>query len=117
MPQKGLKTRSPLASRSKQIVSIDDLTGGLDLRRSPTLVSQTRARGLKNWGVGEPGALTVQPGYSVVSAAAFSTVRAQGGARVYTGSTAFTLMAYDGEVFKPSDAWVRGGAVYSTVST
>lgn len=114
---KGIKARAPKASRTKQILPVEDLTGGVDLRRSPTLISSDRAQKLRNWGIGEPGALTVQPGYSVVSSAAFSTARAQGGARIYAGSTAFTLVAYLGSVYRPSDAWVRGSAVATGFST
>jgi len=114
---KNLRTGSPLAARTRQTIQVEDLTGGIDLRRSPTLVDPARAQRLKNWTIGEPGALTVEPGYTQVSAAAFGSTRAQGGARVYVGGTAFTLMAYDGQVFRPTDAWVRGAAVYSTVSS
>lgn len=112
-----LKTRSPLAARRTQVVSIDDMTAGVDLRRSQTLLEPNRSRTLKNFGVSEPGALTVEPGHVRVSSAAFGTVRPSGGARVYIGSTAVTLMAIDGAVYNPSDAWVRGAAVYSTIST
>lgn len=116
MPR-SLKTKSPFARRTKQILDVSDLTGGVDLRRSPTLLAPNMSRTCKNFGVGEPGALTVQPGYVVVSSAAFSSVRAQGGARIYLSGAVFTLMAYHGEVFRPTDGWVRGSAVYSTLST
>lgn len=112
-----LKTTSPLIARTRQLVSVDDMTGGTDLRRSPTLLEPNRARTLRNFGVGEPGALTVTPGYTQVSSASFGSVRPTGGARVYTGSTVFTLVAIDGAVYRPTDMWVRGAAVYSTVST
>ena len=111
-----LKARSPRAARAKQIVAVNDLTGGVDLRRSPTLIEQSRARTLANFGVSEPGALTVEPGHTRISSAVFGSVRPSGGARVYIGSTAVTLIAIDGSVYKPSDAWVRGAAVYSTIS-
>jgi hypothetical protein len=114
---KGIKTRSPFAAKQRQLVPVEDLTGGVDLRRSPTLLGSNRARQVSNFGIGEQGALTVNPGQDVVSSAAFGTVRASGGARIYTGSTAFTLVAIDGAVYKPSDVWVRGAAVYSTIST
>lgn len=111
-----LKARNPKAQRTKQLVEVGDLTGGVDLRRSQTLLKPERSRKLSNWEVNEPGALTVPPGYTKVSTAAFSTGRAQGGQRCYVGQTAFTLLAMDGKVYKPSDAWVRGAAVYSTIS-
>ena len=58
-----LKTRSPKASRSPQLLEVNDLTGGVDLRRSPTLMQSNRARTLKNYSLEEPGALIVRPGY------------------------------------------------------
>ncbi len=112
-----IKSRSPLAAHTKQIIAVDDLTAGVDLRRSPTLLESGRSRTLKHFGVSEPGALTVEPGHTRVSSAAFGTVRPTGGARVYIGSTAVTLMAIDGSVYKPTDGWVRGASVYSTIST
>lgn len=112
-----IKARSPFASRTKQIVEVQDLTGGVDLRRSQTLLDPSRSRTCKNFGVSEPGALTVEPGHTQVSSAAYGTVRPTGGARVYIGSTAVTLIAVDGSVYKPTDAWVRGASVYSTIST
>jgi hypothetical protein len=112
-----LKTRSPLAARRKQLVEIVDLTGGVDIRRSQTLLDPSRSRTCRNFGVSEPGALTVEPGHTQVSTAAFGTVRPSGGARAYISGNAVTLMAIDGSVYKPSDAWARGAAVYSTVST
>ena len=112
-----IKTRSPRVARTPQILPVDDLTGGMDLQRSPTLLSANRSLKLKNFGVGEPGALTVNPGYTRVSSASYGSVRATGGARVYVGGSAFSLVAMDGAVYNPTDAWVRGAAVYSTIST
>jgi hypothetical protein len=113
---KALKTRSPRASRQPQILTVDDLTGGVDLRRTQSLIGSNRARTLKNWSLEEPGALVVRPGYQAASSVSFGS-NPQGGERVYLASTAFTLMAIDGAVYKPSDAWVKGAAVYSTIST
>lgn len=112
-----LRSRPPYAKRTKQLVEVSDLTGGTDLRRSPTLLEPNRARTLRNFTVSEPGALAVEPGYTQVSTAAYGGERPQGGARCYVGSTAFTLIAIDGSVFKPDDQWDRGSAVYSSVST
>src|ERR1041384_4688195 len=102
-----LKTRSPRVSRQTQILTVDDLTGGIDLRRTQSLIGSNRARTLKNWSLEEPGALVVRPGYQAVSSVTFGS-NPQGGERVYLASTAFTLMAIDGAVYKPSDAWVKG---------
>ena len=49
MPASQPKTRRPVADRSYQILEINDLSGGLDLRRSPTLLQSNRARVLKNY--------------------------------------------------------------------
>lgn len=111
-----LKTRSPRVAKQVQLLTVDDCTGGVDLRRTQSLIGPTRARTLKNWSLEEPGALVVRPGYMAASSASFGS-NPQGGERVYLASTAFTVMAIDGAVYKPSDAWVKGAAVYSTIST
>ncbi len=111
-----LKTRSPRAARTPQLLPVDDLTGGLDLRRSPTLLGPTRSRQCQNWSLEEPGALTVRSGYLAASAASFGA-NPTGGARIYLANSVFSLFAQDGSVFKPSDGWVKGGAVYSSIST
>jgi hypothetical protein len=112
-----LKTRSPRASRTKQLVQVHDLTGGVDLRRSPTLLSPERARSLKNMSLEEPGALVMRPQFVRASTGSLGSGRAQGGQRVYLASTVFSLLAWNGAVYKPSDAWVFGSAVYSSIST
>lgn len=112
-----LKTRSPLAARTPQLVEVSDMTGGLDLRRSPTLVQPTRARTLLNYDLSEPGALTMRPGYTQASTASLGAGRAQGGARVYLASTVFTLLAWSGAVKRPTDAWVFGADVLTGLST
>ncbi|HYB93669.1 MAG TPA: hypothetical protein VEC39_01760 [Vicinamibacterales bacterium] len=114
----GIKARPPRAARVKQILPVTDLTGGLDLRRSETLLAPDRARSLKNFSLEEPGALIVRPGYQRTSTITWFNGRPQGGQRVYLANSAFTLIAGEGKVFKPSDAW--GGStspVYSTLST
>ena len=111
-----IKARAPRVGTQPQLLSVEDLTGGVDLRRSQTLVAPAHARTLLNQSLEEPGALIVRPGYVAASSASFGS-NPQGGQRVYTGSTVFTLVALDGAVYKPTDAWVRGAAVYSTLST
>jgi len=115
MPQT-LKARSPRTARRPQLIEVNDLTGGVDLRRSQTLLGATRARTLLNYSLEEPGALTVRPGYEAASSASFG-VNPQGGARIYLASTVFSLFANDGAVYKPTDGWVKGAAVHSTIST
>jgi len=113
-----LKARAPFAARSPQLLEITDLSGGLDLRRSPTLVSQTRARALRNFSLGEPGALKVRAGYMAYSSNSLGGDRIQGGQRVYLGSTQLTLVAYGGAVHAVDDVTQRidSTAVYSTIS-
>jgi len=112
-----IKTRSPRAARSRQVLTVDDMTGGLDLLRSQTLLGPSRSRVLRNFSLEEPGALVVRPGYQRVSTASLGSLGANGGQRVYLESTVFSLVAYDGSVYRPTDAWVWGAAVHSTVST
>ena len=112
-----IKTRSPQAAKQRQLLEVRDLTGGVDLRRSPTLLAPNRARTLKNYSLEEPGALVVRPGYLRASTGSLGTGRAQGGQRVYLANAVFSLLAWNGEVYRPTDAWVFGAAVYSTIST
>lgn len=112
-----VSARGTRRARVKQLVEVNDLTGGVDLRRSQTLLGANRARLLRNYSLEEPGALTVRPGYVVASSASLGSGRAQGGQRVYLASTAFTLVAWNGRVYNPTDAWVWGAAVGSTLST
>lgn len=113
---KGLQTRSPRTARRAQLLEVTDLTGGVDLRRSQTLLGANRARTLKNYSLEEPGALVVRPGYQAASGGSFGS-NPQGGARVYLAASVFTLFANDGAVYRPSDSWVKGAAVHSTIST
>jgi hypothetical protein len=112
----GLKTRKIGSARTPQLLEINDLTGGVDLRRSQTLLGATRARTLKNYSLEEPGALVVRPGYQAASSASFG-VNPQGGGRIYLADATFSLFANDGAVYRPTDSWVKGAAVHSTIST
>jgi hypothetical protein len=93
-------------------VPVNDLSGGLDLRKAPTLLRSNRARVLRNFSLREPGALNVMPGWASFSTASLGSGRPQGGQRIYLGSgTPFSLSAWNGGVYKPSDAGVWGAAV------
>ncbi|MGE0444511.1 MAG: hypothetical protein AB7P99_04730, partial [Vicinamibacterales bacterium] len=111
-----LKTRGTLTAKRQQLLEVPDLTGGLDLRRSPTLLGPNRARTQANVSLEEPGAWTVRAGYRQASTASMGA-NPTGGQRVYLSSRVFTLLAQDGAVYKPDDAWVKGSAVHSTIST
>ena len=95
-----------------ELLQVSDISAGLDLRKSPSLLKPNRARRLRNWSLSEPGALVVYPGWDLLSTSSLGNVRAQGGQRVYFGSgSPFMLAGYDGSVYKPSDAGVWGAAV------
>lgn len=113
---KGLATTGIRAARVPQQVEVSDLTGGVDVRRSPTLMAPNRARKLLNWSLEEPGALITRAGYTKVSTAAIFAGTPQGGARVYLASTAFTVLAGGGAIYRPDDTWASTGPVYSTIS-
>src|SRR5688572_20853783 len=112
-----LKARATRQASTPQEIPVPDITGGLDLRRSQTLMNPARARTLRNWSLEEPGALTVAPGVVRVSTAAIFPGRPQGGARVYLANAVFTLLAGAGQVYRPTDAWAATTSVYSTIST
>src|SRR5688572_29808516 len=93
-----LKSRRPVAQAVYQSLPIEDLTGGIDLRRSPTLVDPKRSVVCRNFSLAEPGALRVRPGYESFSSV-LSSKASQGAQRVYLGSTQGTLVAVNGEIF------------------
>lgn len=106
-------------AREASLVQVDDLTGGVDLRRTPSLLKPNRARVLRNWSLQEPGALTVFPGWSALTTEV--GVPIIGARRIYL-STAdpFTVAATsDGTVYHVSDAGVLynlGEIVQSSVA-
>lgn len=111
-----VKTHGARATRVYQVLDITDLSGGLDLRRSPTLLGPDRARVLRNYSLGSPGELVVRPGYTAFSATNLGSTRAQGGRRIYLGSTQFTLIAWGGTVYRPADGGTFPAVEYSTIS-
>lgn len=113
MPR-SVKTESPLAKRAPQLLNLDDLSGGLDLRRSATLLAPNRARVLTNYSLQNPGELQVRPGYLAYSTRTLGDAVTQGGQRIYLGSTQFTLVANHGKIY---DDGLSTSPLYSTVST
>ena len=112
-----VKTRKPGASRTYQVLEVSDLSGGLDLRRSPTLVNADRARVLRNYALSTPGEIVVRPGYTVFSTTLRGSSAYQGGQRVYLSGARFTLTAWGGNVYRPPDDGSQSSVVdYSTVS-
>lgn len=111
--------RSPQLSGKKeatveQVVLVDNLTGGLELNTAQSNLAPDQARRLMNFSLEEPGLLVTLPGYDLFSTSSLGSERAQGGERVYTTSGAFTLVAFDGDIYKPSDAGVWGSTVLSS---
>lgn len=101
-----------LSGSGKRLMSVEDLSGGLDLRKAPTLLKPNRCRVCRNWSLREPGALVVFPGWETKSDTSAGSGRAQGGQRIYLEAVnPFTLLAHNGSVYKPSDGWVLGSAV------
>lgn len=97
------RSKRPIADRTYQVLEQVDLTGGMDLRRSPSNIGETRARNIVNFSLNEPGALKVRPGYQAWSTTNLGASPGQGGQRVYLGSTSFTLYAWNGGLYTPTD--------------
>src|SRR5688500_17562407 len=117
MPPK-LTTKRPTASAIYQTIPVQDMTGGLDLRRSPTLVKPDRSVVCKNFSLSEPGALRVRPGLIACSSNHSTGRDAQGAQRIYLGSTQGTLVASQGHLYLlPDSGTWPSTAVYSTLST
>lgn len=117
MAKTQIKGRQPRATRAYQVLEVTDLSGGLDLRRSPTLVATDRARVLKNHSLGTPGEIVVRPGYLQYSTVSLGPRRGQGGQRVYLASTQFTLAAWNGDVYRPDGTAQSSVVEYDPIST
>ena len=117
MAKSQVKTRPSVTARTYQVLDVQDMSGGLDLRRSPTLIGVDRARVLMNYSLASPGELVVRPGYTAFSTSNLGSSRGQGGQRVYLASTEFTLYAWGGNVYRPPDNGAQSSIIdYSTVS-
>jgi hypothetical protein len=111
------KKGSALGNTSYQLVTVDDLTGGVDLRRSPSLLQPVRARTLRNVSLQEPGAWQPYPGWRIFTTAGVGAA-CVGARRIYLKDATFTLAGFaHGYVLKPSDAGAWGAAVLSGRST
>jgi hypothetical protein len=112
-----LKARAPFAARRAQVIENPDLSGGVDLRRHPTLVAPNRAIHLHNVSLAEPGAWAVRAGYQAYSSNSLGGNRVQGGQRAYLASTQISVIAYDGAVHEVRDSGqINSTAVHSTIS-
>lgn len=118
MAKSGITTRRPQAARVYQSLDIQDLSGGMDRRRSPTLVQSDRARKQRNVSLGSPGEWAVRPGYVRFSTTDLGSTGWQGGQRIYLASTTFSLAAFQGAVYRPPDGGGASSDVeYSTVNS
>src|SRR3990167_3052546 len=112
-----LKTRPTTARPVYQAIPVQDLTGGLDLRRSPTLVAPERSVVCKNWSLAEPGALRMRPGWTSFTNN-LSTRAAQGTHRIYLGSTQGTVIASQGNLYLlPDNGTWPSTSQYAGLST
>src|SRR3954469_21189044 len=107
----GSSTKRTRIAEVPQLLRVDDLSLGLELRQSPSLLKPGQARLLRNWSLQEPGALATYPGWMAFSTTSLGSRRCQGGQRCYLAATTFTLAADNGTVYKPSDAGVWGSSV------
>src|SRR5690349_3833804 len=96
---KRVTTRQPVANPVYQTIAVSDLTGGLDFRRSPTLLGPDRSVVCRNFSLAEPGALRVRSGYSAFTTSVLSSRAAQGALRIYLGSTQGTVIADQGGLY------------------
>jgi hypothetical protein len=64
-----LKTSKPTIAEAPQLLRVSDLSAGIELRQSPSLLKPSQARLLRNWSLQEPGALLVFPGWESFSTA------------------------------------------------
>ncbi len=118
MPSLSTKSRSSKAAQEPQLLLVDDLSAGIDLRRTPSLLKPNRARRLRNWSLREAGALVTAYGWTEHTTASLGDERVQGGQRIYLADTTpFTLAAWDGDVYKPSDAGVWGSPVLTGINS
>jgi hypothetical protein len=116
MPPKAARGRAPTVTPTYQMVHVEDLSGGLDLRRSPTLIGVDRSRVLMNFSLGSPGELVVRPGFSAFTTGSLGADPYRGARRVYLDSTTFTLTAHGGIVRRPGESGSPSTAVeYSTI--
>ena len=104
-------------SESPQVIDVSDLTGGLDLRASPTQLDADRARRLRNWSTEEPGAVIVERGTVDWLDPELADSRLQGGERIYLNDNPFTLLAQGGNIYKATDEGDPGSPVHTGLST
>lgn len=118
------QTKPAVGQSNYQLLPVVGPTAGVDLRTSPTLLAPDRARTLVNFSLTNPGELVVRPGWTQFSTSNLGSSRGQGGARVYlntaipsAASTTFTVYAWGGNIYAPTDNGTWGPARLSGLST
>lgn len=98
---------------SGPIFQVKDLTAGVNLRPTPTTIKPNQALFLQNTLIANVGELGVYPGWRTFTTSLGSR-RAQGGKRIYLKATLFTLVADNGNIYKPADSDGTWGSAIST---
>src|SRR3990167_395950 len=112
------RARASVTARRYQTLELLDLSGGIDRRRSPTLLAKDRSVELLNFSLTNPGELVVRAGYRQFSKTNLGNTRIQGGVRFYLGSTQGTLIAHNSSVYRLDDSGgFNSTAVYSTLAS
>lgn len=100
------------------LITVQDMTGGLDRRTTATLLKPDRARRLQNVRLSVAGRAIPRPGWTQMSTTSLGSDRIQGGTRAYLeGTDPFLLGAFNGDVYRPTDAGVWGSAVLTGLDT
>jgi len=113
-----LVTRAPGQAATPALELVSDLTGGLDRRQNATLLGPSRAQQLLNTRLDVPGRWRPRAGWQTFTTTSLGNERPQGGKRVYLhGGIPFTLVAYHGDIYRPSDTGVWGSPVATGFDT
>jgi len=124
--QSGATATKATIGKGYQLVPVLGPSDGVDLRLAPTLLPPGRAQTLINWSLEEPGALVMAPGWLHFSTSSLGASRVQGAARISLNtaipspvSTQFTLLAWNGGIYEPTDSggWVSTTASLTGLST
>jgi hypothetical protein len=99
------------------IFQVRDFTAGVNLRSSPTTIQPNQARRLSNGHIGNPGELSVFPGYAGFMDS-LGARRIQGGRRIYIGGVdPFTILADNGTVYTVADDGTVSSGLVGSLST
>ena len=112
------KKKSGSAQAKTATITVSDLTGGIDRRSSPTLLQSNRAQQLTNVRLSVLGRWRPRPGWLNWSTTNLGAHVLQGAQRIYlNGIAPFTVAAYNGGLYRPTDLGVWGSATQTGLST